>query len=66
MVSSEEARFLLVTEPGRFMDFLRRAGEPAPRLEIPPPPTAPPDVEALAALAAEYDIEILGPPGIPS
>jgi hypothetical protein len=33
---------------------------------IPPPPTDPPDLDGLTALAAEYGIEILGPPGIPS
>ncbi len=33
---------------------------------IPPPPTEPPDVAAMTALAAEYGIEILGPPGIPA
>jgi quercetin dioxygenase-like cupin family protein len=66
MVSSEEAHFLLVTEPGGFADFVRRAGEPAPRLEVPPPATEPPDIAQMTALAAEYDIEILGPPGIPS
>lgn len=65
LVSSDEARFLLVTEPGGFEDFIRAAGEPAPRLEIPPPPTEAPDVEALARLAASFGIDILGPPGIP-
>jgi hypothetical protein len=30
------------------------------------PPSEPPDAERLGALAAEYGIEILGPPGIPS
>ena len=66
MVSSEEARFLLVAEPAGFDRFMRAAGEPAPRLEIPPPPTEAPDVAALTALAAEYGIEIIGPPGIPA
>ena len=65
LVSSDEARFLLVTEPGGFEDFMRAAGEPAPRLEIPPPPTEAPDFEGLARLAASYGIDILGPPGIP-
>ncbi|MCB0829077.1 MAG: quercetin 2,3-dioxygenase [Solirubrobacterales bacterium] len=64
-VSSEEARFLLVTEPAGFEAFMRAGGEPAERLEIPPAPTEPPDIAAMSALAAEYGIEILGPPGIP-
>jgi quercetin dioxygenase-like cupin family protein len=66
MVSSETARFLLVTEPGGFGDFFRAAGEPALREEIPPPPTEAPDIAGLTALAATYGIEILGPPGIPA
>ena len=65
-VSSDEARFLLVTEPGDFEGFMRAASEPARTLTIPPPPTEPPDLEAMTALAAQYGIEILGPPGIPS
>lgn len=65
MVSSERARFLLVTEPAGFEGFMRAAGEPAQRLEIPPAPSTPPDMGAMTALAAEYGIEILGPPGIP-
>ncbi|HJZ37665.1 MAG TPA: quercetin 2,3-dioxygenase [Solirubrobacterales bacterium] len=66
IVSSEEARFLLVTEPAGFERFMRAAGEPAARLEIPPPATEPPDVAALSAAAAEFGIEITGPPGIPA
>jgi quercetin dioxygenase-like cupin family protein len=65
-VSSEEARFLLVVEPAGFEGFVRTLGEPARQPVIPPPPTEPPDVEAMATLAAEYGLEILGPPGIPS
>ena len=66
IVASEQARFLLVTEPAGFDGFFRAASEPAARLEIPPAPTEPPDIEGLTALAATYGIEILGPPGIPA
>jgi hypothetical protein len=45
---------------------MRAVGEPAAALTLPPPPTTPPDVERLTAVAAEYGIEILGPPGIPA
>ena len=65
LVTSDEARFLLVTQPGDFAGFMRAAGQPAEALEIPPPPTEPPNFEALVQLAATYGIEILGPPGIP-
>jgi quercetin dioxygenase-like cupin family protein len=66
MVSSEQARFLLVAEPAGFDRFMRAAGEPAARPEIPPAATEAPDVAALTALAAEYGIDIIGPPGIPA
>ena len=67
MVSAPEgARFLLVTEPAGFESFMRSSAEPARALTLPPPPSAPPDVERLGALAAEYGIDILGPPGIPT
>jgi quercetin dioxygenase-like cupin family protein len=66
IVSSERARFLLVTEPAGFERFVRALGQPAQALVIPPPATEPPDIAAMAALAAEYGIEILGPPGIPA
>jgi quercetin dioxygenase-like cupin family protein len=66
IVSSEQARFLLVVEPAGFEGFVRALGQPAQEHVIPPPATEPPDVAAMTALAAEYGIEILGPPGIPA
>ena len=66
LVSSEIARFLLVTEPGGFSGFLRTLAEPADAVVIPPPATEPPDVAAMSQVAADYGIEILGPPGIPA
>jgi quercetin dioxygenase-like cupin family protein len=65
-VSSETARFLLVSEPAGLEGFICALAQPATQLVIPPPATEPPDVEAMARLAAEYGIEILGPPGIPA
>jgi mannose-6-phosphate isomerase-like protein (cupin superfamily) len=65
-VSSETAHFLLVTEPAGFEDFMCAAGEPAQTLTIPAPPSAPPDPAQMATVAAEYGLEILGPPGIPT
>lgn len=66
IVSSEQARFLLVTEPAGFEEFMRAMGQPATALTIPPPAAPPSDLGPVIAAAAEYGIEILGPPGIPA
>jgi quercetin dioxygenase-like cupin family protein len=66
IVTSEEARFLLVIEPAGFENFLFELSEPAETLTLPPPTVEPPAPEAMTAVAARYGIEILGPPGIPS
>ncbi len=66
VVSSEQARFLLVTEPAGFEGFIRTLAAPAAAPEIPPAPTAPPDMGPVLRAAADYGLEILGPPGIPA
>jgi quercetin dioxygenase-like cupin family protein len=66
LVSSETARFLLVAEPGGFAEFVRSLAQPAAAVAIPPAAAEPPDLAAMVELAAEYGIEILGPPGIPA
>jgi hypothetical protein len=65
LVSSPEARYLLVAEPAGFENFMRAVGQPAPTLTIPPagPPS---DPAPLVAAAAECGIDILGQPGIPA
>lgn len=65
-VTSPEARFTLVAEPGGFDDFVRALADPAAERALPPAGHPVPDPERLMAAAAEYGIEILGPPGIPS
>jgi hypothetical protein len=65
-VTSDQARFLLVVEPAGFGGFVRAIGQPAERLEIPSAATEPPDMARIAEAAAEYGLEILGPPGIPA
>ena len=65
-VSSDDARFLLVMEPAGFENFLLHLSEPATAPTLPPAPVEPPALETMMAAAAEYGIEILGPPGIPS
>ena len=66
VVSSERARFLLVTEPAGFEGFIRALAVPAAAPEIPPAPTTPPDMEPVLRAAALHGLEILGPPGIPA
>jgi quercetin dioxygenase-like cupin family protein len=65
-VTSDEARFLVVAQPAGFERFVRAVAEPAQALTLPPAPTEAPDTAPLVATAAEYGIEIIGPPGIPS
>jgi quercetin dioxygenase-like cupin family protein len=66
LVTSTEARFLMVTEPAPFADFVRALSEPARALTLPPDSAEVPSPEHMTSVAAEYGIEILGPPGIPS
>jgi quercetin dioxygenase-like cupin family protein len=66
IVSSAEARFLLVVEPAGFENFLLGLSEPAQSLTLPPASAEPPALDAMMAAATTYELEILGPPGIPS
>jgi hypothetical protein len=67
MITSDEARFLIVAEPGGFEKFMRELSQPAlSRTTYPPPATEPPDMPKILAIASRYGIEILGPPGIPA
>ena len=65
IVTSDEARFLVATEPAGFEGMLRALGEPPASLTIPPAPTEPPDMARIGEMLPEHGIEILGPPGIP-
>jgi quercetin dioxygenase-like cupin family protein len=62
-VESDQVRYLVINSPAGFEQFLRAASDPAPRAEL-PPTGRPADPAALATAAAEYGIEILGPPGM--
>ncbi len=66
VVTSTEARFLMVTDPAPFADFVRALSVPAEAMTLPPASVEPPTHEHMTAVAAEYGIEILGPPGIPA
>jgi mannose-6-phosphate isomerase-like protein (cupin superfamily) len=64
-VDSGPARLLFVLSPAGFEDLIREMGEAARELTIPPQPEAPPseaEMERMAAIAAKYGGEILGPP----
>jgi mannose-6-phosphate isomerase-like protein (cupin superfamily) len=63
VTSAGPVRVLDVNAPAGFDEFVAAAGEPASELTLPPQDQPPPDVERLAALAAEHDIEVVGPPG---
>ena len=59
-VTSPEARFLIMTTPAGFEDFVREVSPPATERRIPDP--VEPDMAALAAAAAAGHMEIIGPP----
>lgn len=61
-VESPTARLLVYCAPARFDGFVRTVSEPAAAEEL-PPRGRPFDPEQFAATAAEYGIELLGPPG---
>lgn len=56
------ARCLVLDVPAGHDRFFSAVGHPAPERILPPPPEGPPDMEAMAAGAAEAGFEILGPP----
>ena len=62
VVTSPTARILALTEPAGFDEFVAEVGTPRTGPGLPPEPAAPPDFAALAAVAARYGIEIVGPP----
>jgi quercetin dioxygenase-like cupin family protein len=61
-IESEEARWLVISSPAAFAEFVAEASVPAETPTLPPGPPALAPAE-LAAVAAKHGIEILGPPG---
>ena len=55
-------RVLQITTPAGFEEFARQAGGPALSRNLPSEPPTPEQLAALPALAAVFDMEILGPP----
>jgi hypothetical protein len=66
IVTSDEARFLLVTQAAGFEGFIRALGTPTSDVTTPPVATAPPDMAPVFQAATEHGLEIIGPPGIPA
>ena len=60
VVTSPTARYLTLHTPAGFDDFVRAAGHPE-RFSDPTPP----DPEELTRIAAQFGIEIVGPPPLP-
>ena len=58
-IVSDSARFLNLTTPNHEA-FFRAVSEPAPAREL--PPAGPPDMPKVMAAAAQFGVEILGPP----
>ena len=65
-VTSPQARFILVSEPAGFEKFMRQLSEPATVRTIPPSTVQLPSLERIMAAAAEFGLDIIGPPGIPT
>ena len=54
-------RILVLYTPGGIDRFFAEAGEPAATRTLPPPPSAPPDIERLIAIGARHGM-LLKPP----
>jgi mannose-6-phosphate isomerase-like protein (cupin superfamily) len=61
-VMSDTARWFGIGTPAGLDDWFFETGEPAAALTLPPPPQAPPNVEAIVASLKAYGTDTLGPP----
>lgn len=61
-VDSPAAHVFNLISPAGFEHFFVDLGEPAAEPVMPPPPDGPPDAGRMAAVAADYGVELLGPP----
>lgn len=64
VTSPEPARLLVLSAPGTFEGFVRAVSQPAPEATLPPagPPPSPEVIAQLAAVGAQHDVTLLGPP----
>ena len=58
-VGPDGCRMLFILTPGGFEDLVLETSEPARTRTLPPPPTDPPDMEKLAAVARAHGNELL-------
>jgi mannose-6-phosphate isomerase-like protein (cupin superfamily) len=61
-ILSETARWFGVGTPAGLDDWFFETGVPAEALTLPPPPSGPPDVEAIVASLQRYGTQTVGPP----
>ncbi len=64
VTSNSAARLLVLSAPATFERFVRAVSAPAAKATLPPagPPPGPAEIERLAAVGAEHDVLIVGPP----
>lgn len=55
------ARALIIISPAGLEGYFEEGGTPAERNELPPRPTAPPDMERMISMARKYNIETVEP-----
>jgi mannose-6-phosphate isomerase-like protein (cupin superfamily) len=66
-VTSPTARYLFITHPAGFEQFVREVSAHAEKLSLPPLAVQQAqDPDVMTTVAGKYGIEILGPPGIPT
>jgi len=56
-------KMIATYSPGGIDKFFGEVGERAPKREVPPAPTQPPDLERIAAVGAKHGLELQAPPG---
>ncbi|NCI47595.1 cupin domain-containing protein [Sediminibacterium soli] len=56
-IKTEKLETLMLLTPGGFENYFIEMSEPAARIELPPLPSAPPDISKLVATAAKYGIQ---------
>ena len=64
VTSEAPARLLVISAPATFERFVRAVSRPAPSATLPPaaPPPPPEALQQLAAVGAQHDVTLLGPP----